>query len=431
MLKILFTFFSILLLVVINLYSQESGEVIITEIMYNANSSETTEETQFIELANTTGSPVSLENWTIDDEDADGPNTLPNVTLPAYGIVVICGSSASDFTGAFGSGYLLISLDDLGQTMFNLGNSPSATDEIIYLRDNASNLVDSVNYDDANSWPGDPGGVSIYLALSKDQMNATSNNVGSNWANSQDGIDGAFTSSISGAWDAVEIGSPGNINGDQSLPVELKSFNAKAGDSFIELQWITASESENLGYLIMRNIDEEGDYKELDSYTNNSLLEGAGNSSMTRTYRYVDKTVTNGITYWYKLVDVDINGICTEHGPVHATPRADEVEINPIDGIIPLAFVLAQNYPNPFNPTTKISFDIPELKDGFMTARVIIYNMLGQKIKTLLNSSVEAGQFGLEWDGTNELNQLVPSGIYIYQFQSDLFYASKKMVLMR
>jgi hypothetical protein len=99
--------------------------------------------------------------------------------------------------------------------------------------------------------------------------------------------------------------------------------------------------------------------------------------------------------------------------------------------IIQEQYSLSQNYPNPFNPSTTIGFDIPELKDGFMNARVIIYNILGQKIKTLLNRTVEAGHFELEWDGTNELNQLVPSGIYIYQFQSDLFYASKKMVFMR
>lgn len=431
MLKTFIAFFSILLLVVINLYSQESGEVIITEIMYNANSSETTEETQYIELANTTGSPISLDNWTIDDEDTDGPNILPNVTLPAYGIIVICGSSESDFTGAFGSGYLLISLSDIGQTMFNLANSPSATNEIIYLRDDDSNLVDSVNYDDANSWPSDPGGVSVYLALPNSQMDAVSNNDGSNWANSQEGIDGAFSSSLSGAWDAIEIGSPGNINGDQSLPVELKSFNAIAGDSYVELQWSTASESDNLGYEIIRCLTKEGKYEEIDSYLNNKTLKGAGNSSSSRSYKYVDKSVINGITYWYKLVDVDINGIRTEHGPVHATPRAYEVEINPIDDKIPLFFRMTQNYPNPFNPSTKIGFDIPELKDGFMNVKIVVYDMLGQKIKTLLNSSVKTGHFELEWDGTNELNQVVPSGVYIYQFQSDLFYASKKMVLMR
>lgn len=219
--------------------------------------------------------------------------------------------------------------------------------------------------------------------------------------------------------------------GDQTLPIELTSFTVSAGDGYVTLNWTTASESDNLGYAILRGLTNEGTYEELDSYVNNNTLKGAGNSSSSRNYKYVDNSVMNGITYWYKLVDVDINGIRTEHGPTHATPRADDIQIDPVDGNIPLIFDLFQNFPNPFNPSTTISFDIPELKDGFMNARVIIYDMLGQKIKTLLKSTVEAGHFELEWDGTNELNQLVPSGVYIYQFQSDLFYASKKMVLMR
>ncbi len=66
-----------------------------------------------------------------------------------------------------------------------------------------------------------------------------------------------------------------------------------------------------------------------------------------------------------------------------------------------------------------------------MNARVIIYDTLGQKIKTFLYSSVEIDHFDLEWDGTDELNQLIPSGLNIYHRQSNLFNTSKKMVLTR
>ena len=174
-----------------------------------------------------------------------------------------------------------------------------------------------------------------------------------------------------------------------------------------------------------------GVYNEINSYINNISLKGAGNSSISKSYSYIDNTVINDITYWYKLVDVDFNGIRTEHGPVHVTPRCDAAEVNPVNDNIPAVFDLAQNFPNPFNPSTRISFDIPELKQDLMDVKVTVYDMLGKKVKTLLNSAVEAGHFELEWNGTNEYNIPVPSGIYVYQFQSDLFNASKKMVLMR
>ena len=221
------------------------------------------------------------------------------------------------------------------------------------------------------------------------------------------------------------------MGGDQSLPVELTSFTARAGNGQVTLNWKTASETNNLGYAVLRSMDKNGVYNEIDSYVSDYSLEGAGNSSISKSYSYIDNTVINDITYWYKLVDVDFNGIRTEHGPVHVTPRSDAAEVNPVNDNIPAVFDLAQNFPNPFNPSTRISFDIPELKQDLMDVKVTVYDMLGKKVKTLLKSAVEAGHFELEWNGTNEYNIPVPSGIYVYQFQSDLFNASKKMVLMR
>ncbi|HID40394.1 MAG TPA: lamin tail domain-containing protein, partial [Calditrichaeota bacterium] len=78
--KRLVTLFVLMLVFVSFSIAQEQGSVIITELMYNPASSEATTETQYIEIANTTNNPISLLNWTIDDEDSDGPNTLPDVT---------------------------------------------------------------------------------------------------------------------------------------------------------------------------------------------------------------------------------------------------------------------------------------------------------------------------------------------------------------
>ncbi len=85
-------------------------------------------------------------------------------------------------------------------------------------------------------------------------------------------------------------------------------------------------------------------------------------------------------------------------------------------------FHLSQNYPNPFNPSTKISFTLPKLEK----AKIEIYNTLGQKIKTLLNQQMKAGQHILEFNGQN-----LSSGIYFYRIEAGEYMDVKKMVLLR
>jgi len=212
--------------------SLQAQTVVITELMYNPDSSESNTETQYIEIANVTNAPININGWTIDDEDADGPNTLPDVTIPARGIAVIIGSNAADFNTAWAAsieaGTTVISLDDLGQTMFNMANSPSGTSEIIQLRDDMAALVDEVNYDDSGDWPSDPGGPSIYLNITEALLQTSGNTLnddGTMWAQASDGVDGAIDSTPTGVWDAVDTGSPGNFEGGGFVPVELQSFS--------------------------------------------------------------------------------------------------------------------------------------------------------------------------------------------------------------
>ena len=89
---------------------------------------------------------------------------------------------------------------------------------------------------------------------------------------------------------------------------------------------------------------------------------------------------------------------------------------------IPVTFVLHQNYPNPFNPSTQISFNLP--KPEFVTLE--IYNTLGQKIETLLNKAMKAGQHEVEFNAQN-----LSSGIYFYRIEAGEFQDVKKMVLLR
>lgn len=97
------------------------------------------------------------------------------------------------------------------------------------------------------------------------------------------------------------------------------------------------------------------------------------------------------------------------------------------DQFLPTEFELGQNYPNPFNPSTMISFSLPVRADVVLT----IYNVLGQKVRSLLNSSLEAGQHNVNWDSRDDNNQPVGSGIYFYRITADEYIKSRKMVLIR
>lgn len=97
------------------------------------------------------------------------------------------------------------------------------------------------------------------------------------------------------------------------------------------------------------------------------------------------------------------------------------------ESVVPTSFFMTQNYPNPFNPTTQIKFGIPSNAN----VKVVIYNMLGQQIKTLVNSNLAAGTYNLTWDGTNDAGMKVNSGAYIYRITAGNFVESKKMILLK
>ena len=78
----------------------------------------------------------------------------------------------------------------------------------------------------------------------------------------------------------------------------------------------------------------------------------------------------------------------------------------------PSAFTLEQNYPNPFNPVTEIRYALPEKSD----VKLSVYNMLGQKIRTLIDREQAAGFYSIRWDATNDQKQKVASGIFCIEF---------------
>jgi hypothetical protein len=104
-----------------------------------------------------------------------------------------------------------------------------------------------------------------------------------------------------------------------------------------------------------------------------------------------------------------------------ATPISNQ------DGISPLITELGANYPNPFNPTTTISFSLKERGP----VAINIYNILGQKVKTLHTGETPAGNHHLSWNGKDDKNNNVASGVYFYKMQSREYTNTRKMILMK
>jgi len=103
-------------------------------------------------------------------------------------------------------------------------------------------------------------------------------------------------------------------------------------------------------------------------------------------------------------------------------PLANEDEVVPIT-----ATALKGNYPNPFNPETTISYD---LKDAAMV-RLDVYNLKGQLVRSLVNEMQATGRYRIVFDGKDERNQPLSSGVYLYRFSAGEYSKTQKMMLMQ
>ncbi len=362
-------------------------------------------QARFVELYNGTGSLIdfSSETWYLSRQANGG--TWGNIQITgslAAGSLYRIAYNQTDFENAYGfspelvSGFISGNGDD-GYFLYKNGDQTSGT------------LVDAYGVIDV-----DGSGEAWEYLDGHAERNAGVSQANSTWTASE--------------WTITRPAATTDMNpNDTSLPVELTSFTANASDSKVTLRWSTASEVNNQGFAILRSNDKESAYNEIDSYVNNSDLNGAGNSSQAIQYTWVDNSVINGNTYWYKLIDVDVDGIRTEHGPISATPNAVDV---PTVQRVPNAFYL-KNYPNPFNPGTEITFDLSAYEATDIDVELTIYNALGEKVITLYQGSVSNSAHHFNWNGRDVNGNSVPTGIYIYTLKSEKRVESNKMLLLR
>jgi protocatechuate 3,4-dioxygenase beta subunit len=102
-------------------------------------------------------------------------------------------------------------------------------------------------------------------------------------------------------------------------------------------------------------------------------------------------------------------------------------DVSQESGAVPESYILEQNYPNPFNPSTQILFSLPKTEK----VSLVIYNLLGQKVATLVDGLIEQGTHAVTWNGRDARGFQLSSGVYFYTLKTTSFVASKKMLMLK
>jgi len=189
---------------------------------------------------------------------------------------------------------------------------------------------------------------------------------------------------------------------------------------------LIAESNEPVGILLNWNAPEETP-DSYNIYRRDDLFEPYSFLTGTPYTTYLDGNISAGITYYYVVTAVYPEGESPFSNPSQASCENVGIEENE-----PEAFTteLLQNYPNPFNPSTTISFSVTQTS-SFVT--LDIFNLKGQKVKTLVNEKLDSGFHSYTWYGNDNSGKKVSSGIYFYRLKTGngKFSSTKKMILMK
>jgi len=215
------------------------------------------------------------------------------------------------------------------------------------------------------------------------------------------------TFNLTNVKDANECGNSGALqtlsvtSGDCStLPVTLSSISASPKDNAVLLRWTTSSEFNNLGFEIQRSSTGS-------SWSAIGFVNGAGNSTSTLNYSYVDGNLAPG-RYYYRLKQIDIDHRFAYSAIVSASLDGKET------------FTLEQNFPNPFSNETMVRFTLARRTK----VNLSLFDMNGKLVKVLVSETKESGTHAL-----NVHAGTLTSGLYYYKIQAGEFTAVKKMII--
>ncbi len=212
-------------------------------------------------------------------------------------------------------------------------------------------------------------------------------------------------------WEGITSFSQFMAGNSATVPVELTTFSANLIENKVSLNWATATETNNSGWEIQQGttpltLPVNGETKE--RWRKVGFVAGKGTTTEKQSYSFSVSGLT-GSKAEFRLKQIDANG------------SVSYSNVLTVD-LIPSKFELSQNYPNPFNPNTAIRFSLPVAGH----VELAVYNMLGQKIMTLVNGEKEAGYHIFSFDGRN-----LASGSYFYVLNAGNFHSVKKFMLMK
>ena len=217
----------------VSLVAQGVRKVLITEIMYNPDSAEpliaNDTKVEWVEIYNPGTTAVDISGWSLRVEDGStGPLPSGAMLAPQEAAVIVpTAQDAAGFHSAWGGGYRVFSVSNWGLPgLIGLSNTPSPVNEILTLRDAYGRIQDVVNYDDEPPWPSDePDGPSIYLL--PNAIDLTANDDGANWARSTVGVDAGRNNLQVGAFNGIDIGSPGVVATESSVLAAVLPVSAR------------------------------------------------------------------------------------------------------------------------------------------------------------------------------------------------------------
>lgn len=202
---------------------------------------------------------------------------------------------------------------------------------------------------------------------------------------------------------------------DVPVPAELSSFAGSFADSKVMLNWAAVSQTNNAGWRILRSTDNEH------FETISGIIPGAGTSNEQLAYTFTDVNLPAGAEkVYYVLEQVDLDGKVTRS-------RVAEVLLGGRFADVPKEFTTAI-YPNPFNPATTIAYNLPDAAK----VTVIVYDAIGQQIRTLINDAqTAAGRYTVQWDARDDAGRQVASGVYFAHITAGKDVRQQKMLLLK
>ena len=214
--------------------------------------------------------------------------------------------------------------------------------------------------------------------------------------------------------DKVSIDSFPIQTGGQPLPVELLWFTATPDCErcLILVCWETASETNSYKWIVERSLSSDGGFVAI------TEIRAQGNTPVSTLYEFRDCDVKLNTTYFYRLVELDCNGTASMYGPVSAILKRG----------FPYKAELCDVSPNPFCGRSRIGFFLPRV----CSVRVSVWNLLGMKVKTLIDESRGRGHHFVYFNGRDDGGTMLQSGVYFCMLEIDKKVIQiKKMIVIK